>query len=138
VTGRAWMDREWSSQPLDADQSGWDWFSLHLPGDEKLMVYRLRHDTGPAYVTGNWIAPDGSSTRLDPGAVEVDALGEAEVAGRRLPVRWRIAIPARGLEIETAPLNPQSWMATDFAYWEGPVRATGTHPARGYLEMTGY
>ncbi|MFN5712983.1 MAG: lipocalin-like domain-containing protein, partial [Bradyrhizobium sp.] len=39
VTGTAWMDREWSSQPLAADQTGWDWFSLHLPGDEKLMLY---------------------------------------------------------------------------------------------------
>ena len=30
VTGQAWIDREWSSQPLAADQKGWDWFSLHL------------------------------------------------------------------------------------------------------------
>lgn len=27
VTGNAWLDREWSSQPLTANQSGWDWFS---------------------------------------------------------------------------------------------------------------
>ena len=26
VTGQAWMDREWSSQPLASDQTGWDWF----------------------------------------------------------------------------------------------------------------
>ncbi|MCL5777019.1 iron ABC transporter permease [Limibaculum sp. FT325] len=138
VTGRAWMDREWSSQPLDADQAGWDWLSLHLPDERKLMVYRLRARAGAPYVTGNWIEPDGRSTRLDPGTIEVDPLAEAEVAGRSIPVRWRIAIPSRGLAIETEALNPQSWMATDFAYWEGPVRATGTHPGRGYLEMTGY
>src|SRR3954454_20942464 len=30
VTGQAWLDREWSSQPLAADQSGWDWLSLHF------------------------------------------------------------------------------------------------------------
>ena len=30
VTGQAWLDREWSSQPLAADQRGWDLFSLHL------------------------------------------------------------------------------------------------------------
>ncbi|WP_299442525.1 lipocalin family protein, partial [uncultured Rhodospira sp.] len=23
-------------------------------------------------------------------------------------------------------------------YWEGPVRITGSHGGRGYLEMTGY
>jgi predicted secreted hydrolase len=26
VSGQAWLDREWSSQPLAADQTGWDWF----------------------------------------------------------------------------------------------------------------
>ena len=30
VTGQAWLDREWSSQPLASDQSGWDWLSLHF------------------------------------------------------------------------------------------------------------
>ena len=28
------MDREWSSQPLAPDQTGWDWFSLHLTSGE--------------------------------------------------------------------------------------------------------
>src|SRR5579872_3804177 len=30
VTGQAWMDREWSSQPLASNQTGWDWLSLHF------------------------------------------------------------------------------------------------------------
>ena len=42
VTGRAWMDREWSSQSLAPDQTGWDWFSMHLSSGEKLMLYRIR------------------------------------------------------------------------------------------------
>jgi len=32
VTGTAWLDREWSSQPLNARQKGWDWMELHLSG----------------------------------------------------------------------------------------------------------
>lgn len=138
VTGLAWLDREWSSQPLTGDQTGWDWFSLHLPGDEKLMVYRLRQEDGRHYLTGNWIAPDGTSTPLVPGTVVAEPLASAEVAGRSIPVAWRLAIPSRGLDVETEPLNPQSWMATDFPYWEGPIRFTGSHAGRGYLEMTGY
>jgi predicted secreted hydrolase len=138
VTGRAWMDREWSSQPLTADQTGWDWFSLHLPDGDKLMVYRLRHEGGDDYVTGNWITPDSRSVRLDPGTVVTEPTGWSEVAGREVPVRWRIAIPGRAFEIATEPLNAQSWMATDFEYWEGPIRFTGSHEGRGYLEMTGY
>ena len=63
VSGQAWMDREWSSQPLASDQTGWDWFSLHLNRGEKLMLYRLRQKDGQDYLSGNWIDPDGRSQR---------------------------------------------------------------------------
>src|SRR5690606_7114997 len=52
VTGKAWLDREWSSQPLAADQEGWDWFSMHLGGGAKLMLFRLRHSDGHTYRAG--------------------------------------------------------------------------------------
>ncbi|WP_292554443.1 lipocalin family protein [Mesorhizobium sp.] len=29
-------------------------------------------------------------------------------------------------------------MGLSILYWEGPVRVAGTHPGKGYLEMTGY
>ena len=64
VTGQAWMDREWSSQPLASDQTGWDWFSLHFNSGEKLMLFRLRQTDGNHYASGNWILPDGK-TRAD-------------------------------------------------------------------------
>ena len=64
VTGRAWMDREWSSQPLASDQTGWDWFALHLDSGEKLMLYRLRQTDGRHYLTGNWISPDGKTRQI--------------------------------------------------------------------------
>src|ERR1700720_3266276 len=49
VTGLAWMDREWSSQPLASDQTGWDWLSLHFDTGEKLMLYRMRQTDGHHY-----------------------------------------------------------------------------------------
>lgn len=58
VTGRAWLDREWSSQPLTETQTGWDWVSLHFDSGEKLMGYRLRDADGSAYTVGTWIAAD--------------------------------------------------------------------------------
>ena len=64
VTGQAWMDREWSSQPLASDQTGWDWFSLHFNAGEKLMLYRMRQTDGQHYGSGNWIAPDGKTEQL--------------------------------------------------------------------------
>jgi predicted secreted hydrolase len=137
VTGQAWLDREWSSQPLAADQTGWDWFSLHFDTGEKLMGFRLR-DAGAGFVSGTWISADGRPSPLRPGELKLSPLGHANVAGRRVPVRWRLELPARGLRIETVPLNAQAWMATSVPYWEGPIRFSGSHAGRGYLEMTGY
>ncbi|WP_236638309.1 lipocalin family protein [Mangrovicoccus ximenensis] len=137
VTGQAWLDREWSSQPLDEDQTGWDWFSLHLDGGDKLMVYRLR-DSGSGYVPGTWIGADGRSESIPDGRIALEPLGWTRIGARRLPTSWRIRIPSRGLEIVTEPVNPQAWMGTGIAYWEGPVRVSGSRSGIGYLEMTGY
>jgi len=38
VAGQVWLDREWCSQPLAANQLGWDWFSLHLADGSKVMM----------------------------------------------------------------------------------------------------
>ena len=137
VTGEAWLDREWSSQPLSADQTGWDWFSLHLEGGEKLMGFRLR-DSGPGFISATWIAADGTPTPLPAGALTMTPLKMSAVAGHTVPTEWRLDIPSRHFSVTTMPLNAQAWMATRFPYWEGPIRFTGTQSGRGYLEMTGY
>ena len=138
VTGLAWMDREWSSQPLGPDQTGWDWFSLHLNSGEKLMLYRLRQQDGRNDLLGNWIAPDGRSAEIASAGNSITPVVVTDVAGRKVPTAWRVAIPARGFAIETSALNPKSWMGTSFPYWEGPISFTGSHAGLGYLEMTGY
>jgi predicted secreted hydrolase len=138
VAGQAWMDREWSSQPLAPDQTGWDWFSLHLGEDEKLMLFRLRQTDGNNYRSGNWISRDGKAEQVASADIEMTAVKSIEVEGRRMPAVWRIAVPKHGVAIECIPLNPRSWMGTSFPYWEGPIRFEGTHRGVGYLEMTGY
>jgi predicted secreted hydrolase len=138
VTGQAWMDREWSSQPLAGDQKGWDWFSLHLPGAEKLMLFQLRGAGGDVYRAGSWIGADGKVSVLDPGDIVLTPLGQRNVAGRKLPVSWMVEVKSRGVSIQTVPLNPESWMGTIFPYWEGPLSFRGSHVGVGYLEMTGY
>lgn len=138
VAGEGWLDREWSSAPLTESQTGWDWASLHLESGEKLMVYRLRDSDGGDYITGTWIEPDGASLPLAPGEVTMTPGRTASVEGREIPVEWSIAVPGQDAQISIEALYPQSWMPTSVAYWEGPVRASGTHKGRGYLEMTGY
>lgn len=137
VTGGAWLDREWSSQLMAADQTGWDWFSLHVDGGEKLMGFRLR-DGGAGFTAATWIGADGRPEPQAPGALAVTPLDWQEVAGRRVPVSWRVRLPAKGLDIVTTALNPKAWMAVRPPYWEGPIRFSGSHRGRGYLEMTGY
>lgn len=136
VTGRAWMDREWSSQPLAPDQKGWDWFSLHLEKGEELMLFRFR---GPSdHLSGNWIGADGATALLGQDDIEMTPLAVTAIGDRKVPTRWRVKVKSRGLDIETTPVNPMSWMGADFAYWEGPISFRGSQSGVGYLEMTGY
>jgi predicted secreted hydrolase len=137
VTGQAWLDHEWSSQPLSEDQTGWDWFSMHFDTGEKLMGFRLR-DAGVGFTSATWINADGRPEPQPSGALRVAPLETANIAGRNMPIRWRLELPAKGLNVTTLALNPQAWMETRFPYWEGPIRFEGSHAGLGYLEMTGY
>lgn len=138
VTGTAWLDREWSSQPLTAEQTGWDWFSLHLANGEQVMLYRMRNTRGTSYLTGTWIGADGHTEPLRGEDIELTPLSSAHVAGRDIPVRWSVKVPGKGLDITTEALNPKAWMNLRIPYWEGPITLEGSQRGTGYLEMTGY
>jgi predicted secreted hydrolase len=138
VSGPAWLDREWSSQPLTANQTGWDWFSLHLDSGEHVMLYRMRQKDGAPYLTGTWIAADGQTQTLSSSQIQLTPQTTAKVAGKSLPVKWSISIPDKHLDITLEALNRNAWMNLRIPYWEGPVRISGSHPGQGYLEMTGY
>lgn len=138
VSGHAWLDREWSSQPLAQDQKGWDWFSLVFDDGARMMGFVLRSADGDDYSSGTWIDAAGTATPLPGDALEARALAESEVAGRSVPTSWQVLLPSKGLDVTVTALNPQSWMSTSVPYWEGPVTVSGSHPGRGYLEMTGY
>ena len=138
VEGHAWLDREWSSQPLSPDQTGWDWFSLHFSSGDKLMLYRMRQTDGHHYTSGTWIARDGGTQALGPADLLMTPKDSVEIAGHKLPVRWHVELPRRAVSIDCAPLNPKAWMGTSVPYWEGPISFTGSHDGVGYLELTGY
>lgn len=136
VTGSAWLDREWSSQPLAQDQGGWDWFSLSFDSGDKLMGFVLRGDTD--YTSATWISADGSATAFPDGAFTATALTHHRVADHEVPTEWRVRLPDQGIDVTVNALNPDAWMATSVPYWEGPVTVAGSHTGVGYLEMTGY
>lgn len=138
VTGQAWLDREWSSQPLASDQTGWDWLSLHVKTGEKLMLYRMRQTDGHHYGSGKWIVSDGRAEQLASADITMTPRAFTEIEKRKIPTSWRIDIPRLAFAIECVPLNARSWMGTSFPYWEGPISFGGSHAGLGYLEMTGY
>ena len=138
VTGTAWLDREWSSQPLSETQDGWDWFSLRFDDGTRLMAFGLRGHDQATFTAATWITPDGVTEHYPDGALRLTPLTCAQVADRTVPVRWRVDLPARGLSVETEPINPHSWMDVSIPYWEGPFQFSGSHTGVGYLEMTGY
>ena len=46
VSGLAWMDHEFGSSILLADQTGWDWFSIQMNDGTELMVFHMRKGDG--------------------------------------------------------------------------------------------
>jgi predicted secreted hydrolase len=138
VTGQGWLDREWSSQPLAADQTGWDWFSLGFDDGSKLMGFRLRRTDKTSYASATWIDADGTTITFPDGAFIATPGRTHTVAGHIVPVAWRVQLPEKGIDVTIEAINPDAWMATSVPYWEGPVRISGNRTGRGYLEMTGY
>ncbi|MBS0374828.1 MAG: carotenoid 1,2-hydratase [Proteobacteria bacterium] len=145
VTGRAWLDHEWSSAYLDAAAVGWDWVGLNLDDGGALMAFRIRDAAGGARYAG------GTVRRAD-GSIEVLAPSEVEFRpGRRwrsprtlteYPVEWQLRAGGRVLAL--APLlddqESDSRATTGAIYWEGAVTASagGARVGQGYLELTGY
>ncbi|TVU87802.1 lipocalin-like domain-containing protein [Vreelandella titanicae] len=144
VSGRGWLDREWSSQLLDARQSGWDWFSIHFDDGHKLMAFQLRGGSAQNadYRSGTLITPEGRATPLANNDITLTPLASSAVAGREVPTQWRLEIPSVEIDLNIEAPHANRWMTTSVPYWEGEVvvndRASGEPLGEGYLEMTGY
>jgi predicted secreted hydrolase len=146
VAGLAWLDREWGSGGLGAEESGWDWFALQLKDGSALMFYALRDRDGgrDRYSAGTWMPANGEPRALSADEVRIDALTEWRSAdGVRYPSAWRIAIPSVALELSVQPLLSAQELTTTPRYWEGAVDVSGARSGkaltgRGYVELVGY
>ena len=152
VTGTSWMDHEFFTHQLAADQTGWDWLSMQLADNTELMLFHIRRKDGSIdpYSAGTYVDAQGRTTRLRASDFVLRPLGEkwkSTVTGAVYPIHWGIAIPKLDIELEVrTPLESQELAGkTKLApnYWEGAIVLTGkrnTHAISGvgYLEMTGY
>jgi predicted secreted hydrolase len=146
VEGLSWLDREWSTSALGADQLGWDWFSLQLDDGRELMYYQLRQRDGSPdpHSSGTLVAVDGQSSRLLVDDVQLEILSHwSSPRGGRYPSRWRLQVASEGLDLEIVPLLADQELHGAFRYWEGAVAvrgrgAGGVVSGNGYVELTGY
>jgi predicted secreted hydrolase len=147
VSGLSWMDHEWSTSGLAADQVGWDWFSIQLDDGSELMVFQLRQEDGSSdpFSSGAFIAAGGSTRPLDRDAFEirVEDTWRSPHTGATYPARWTVSVPGVDLVLEIEPLLAGQELTLSYAYWEGAVRVEGRRVGEairghGYVEMTGY
>lgn len=146
VTGRAWMDHEWSDEYLAQEAAGWDWLGMNLDDGSSFMAFRIRKRDGSTF----W---DGGSFRNARGDVTIAQLGQMRFeAGRRwtsplsnasYPVEWRVTTPGGSFAVRALLDNQEldSRESTGAIYWEGLsdlLDPQGRRVGRGYLEMTGY
>jgi predicted secreted hydrolase len=146
VTGRAWLDHEWSDSFLDRDAVGWDWIGMNLDDGSALMAFQVRHRDGtPLHAGGSLRARGGAPRNFDAGEIRFipGRAWRSPASGTSYPVEWRIETPAGIFGVQSL-LDPQeldSRASTGAIYWEGLADlsdARGARIGRGSLEMTGY
>jgi predicted secreted hydrolase len=95
------------------------------------------------------VEADGRSRTLKLGEIGVEVLATwtSPKSGGKYPGRWRIRIPAAGIDLELMPLVAAQELitagSTGVTYWEGAVDGKGSSAGspvscEGYVEMTGY
>lgn len=151
VKGLSWMDHEFSSEPLDENAAGWDWFSLQLDNGTELMIYIIRMASGLAN-------PASSATFIDAAgepvhfilqdfSIDVLDTWKSPHTGAIYPSKWRVTLIALGMELviesNLADQEMQSPHSTGITYWEGSVSIRGKSMGKsvggaGYVELTGY
>ncbi len=151
VEGESWMDHEFFTHQLAANQTGWDWFSLQLEDGSEVMLFQLRHKDGSpdAFSAGTYVDALGHATHLSNREFSLapKTLWTSPLSGGRYPIEWTIRVPLLGLEVSLSTRLPQQELTGKSSaaptYWEGAIDVTGTRKGKpieghGYLEMTGY
>jgi predicted secreted hydrolase len=152
VRGTSWMDHEFFTYSMDAEQVGWDWLSLQFEDDTELMLYQFRRKDGVSdpYSSGTYVDSGGKPVHLTAADFRLVPTGEtwtSDVTGAKYPVSWNVEIPKLGLKLAvTTGLKSQELAGGSKiapSYWEGAIAIEGTRRDTsvrgvGYLEMTGY
>jgi predicted secreted hydrolase len=151
MEGTSWIDHEFFTGSMAANESGWDWLSIQLADNSELMLYRLRHKDGSIdpYSSGSYVDANGKTQFLsssDFTMTPADAATWTSPATKAsYPIQWHVSIPRLKLQMDvTTPLKSQELTGKfGTTYWEGAIDTAGNRDQSplqgvGYLEMVGY
>ena len=138
VSGNAWFDHEWTSQLMDSQTQGWDWFSIHFDDGAKLMLFNMRHQQSSNFWSGTLITKDAKTIHLSEQDIQGKVAKRVTVEGRLLPLYWSIQLPEHQLNIQISPMQVEQWNPGIFSYYEGGTVISGSHSGVGFIELTGY
>lgn len=152
VTGLAWMDHEFFTHQLSADQIGWDWLSMQLDDKTELMLFRIRRKDGSLdpFSAGTLVDARGKSSHLRAEDFTLEPQGQtwtSPATHASYPIAWKISVPKLGIELqERTSLAAQEMVGASNvipSYWEGAISLQGNRAnvplhGVGYLEMAGY
>lgn len=147
VKGEAWLDRAWGAVPISQGQIALDRFALQLEDGQDLLCLRLRRRDGSGTPIPSCllIGADGSAKAFRRREIRLDPTADwrSTLDGPRYPLRWRLALPGEGLELEIEPLLEGQELDFAIRSWSGTVEVRGRlrgAPAsgRGHMELSGY
>lgn len=145
VTGRAWLDHEWSDNYLAKGAAGWDWAGINFDDGSALMAFRIRTREGTDYWASATFREAGRDPVTSPPyAVRFEPLRtwRSPHTGASYPVAMRLRVGERELELQPLMDDQEldSRASVGAVYWEGAVevKERGRVVGRGYLELTGY
>jgi predicted secreted hydrolase len=146
LSGRAWLDHEWSNSLLDPAAVGWDWIGINLFDGRALTAFRLRRADGSTlWAGGSLRGAAGAARSFTPAEVQFspEQRWTSPATAASYPVQWQIDSPAGRHRVralfEAQELDSRA--STGTVYWEGLselLDEQGRRIGLGYLEMTGY
>ncbi len=150
VDGEAWMDHEFGSNQLTAEQVGWDWFSLQLDDKTELMLYamRLKNSKLDQNSSGTSVSQKKvQHLRLSDYTITATKQWKSPHTGGVYPAGWHVIVPSLKLELDLEPeLADQELVShrnDGISYWEGACSVKGKKDGKAitgkaYVELTGY
>ncbi len=146
LTGRGWLDHEWSHGFMPEGAAGWDWVGFNFDDGTALTAFQLRDTQQQTlWAGGSHRTVQGQLRTYKPADVVFipGDMWQSPRTGIKYPVGWRLNTPLGAFDVQ--PVMPDqeldSRQSTGTVYWEGLCglhNAQGHRVAWGYLEMTGY